>query len=61
MVYYHKFYTELSILTFNKMPALILIYCQTQPQFQVKNSLKADLALFSLDPAPGILFEPDMA
>ena len=28
-----------------------LVYCQAQPQLQVKLSLKAELALFSINPA----------
>jgi hypothetical protein len=28
-----------------------MFYCQAQPQLQVKHSLKAELALFSLNPA----------
>ena len=31
---------------------LNLFYCQAQPQLQVKLSLKAELALFSVNPAP---------
>ena len=29
-----------------------LLYCQAQPQLQVKLSMKAELALISINPAP---------